>query len=244
MQESSVAMGRFVPITLAMATAVALQSGSALAFTDEALIDGFVRTVFGSEYRTLGWQSSLVKKFTGPVRFHIDDRTSSGRAEVMKAFVLSLPGLIEGLEVSLADDPAAANFRIFIVNRRDYQRVVSEAIYDRPSASFAPGKCLVRVVSTVNGIERSDAVLVGDEGDFLFRRCMVEEVLQGLGPVNDDPGLSESVFNDGSKHSTVTDFDRYLLNALYHPTIKPGMTELQVRRILPDIVSDLRRRLD
>ena len=63
---------------------------------------------------------------------------------------------------------------------------MAREVYRRPTSSFAPGKCLVRVVSTSAGIIRSDAVIVADEGDFLFRRCTVEEVLQGLGPVNDD----------------------------------------------------------
>ena len=65
-------------------------------------------------------------------------------------------------------------------------------------------------------------MIVADEGDFLFRRCMVEEVLQGLGPVNDDRTLSQSVFNDRSPHSTFTSFDRHLVNMLYDPRVAPG----------------------
>ena len=118
-------------------------------------------------------------------------------------------------------------------DRADYSAVVAKEIYNRPSSSFTPGKCLVRVVSTGAGISRSDAVIVADEGDFLFHRCMVEEILQGLGPINDDRSLSESVFNDTSRHSTFTDFDRRILTMLYHPLVEPGMTKLEVARILP-----------
>jgi hypothetical protein len=162
----------------------------------------------------------------------------------VRSFVRSLPRLIRGLDASIVSDPEAANFRIFIVDRAAYRSVVTAEIYDRPSSTFAPGRCLVRVVSGRNGIERSDAVIVADEGDFLFRRCMAEEILQGLGPVNDDPTLDESVFNDSSPHATFTRFDRHILNMLYDPRIRPGMTKIEVKRLLPEVLADVRARLD
>jgi hypothetical protein len=99
------------------------------------------------------------------------------------------------------------------------------------------------VISNRNGIERSDAAIVADEGEFLFQRCMVEEILQGLGPVNDDPALAESVFNDESAASSFTSFDRHILNMLYHPLIEPGMTKAEVRRVLPQVAAEVRARL-
>lgn len=98
----------------------------------------------------------------------------------------------------------------------------------------------MRVVSDSSGISQSAAVIVSDEGDFLFRRCMVEEILQGLGPMNDDSSLSHSVFNDKSRHSRFTSFDRMLLNMLYDPRIKPGMRPDEVRPMLPSIVRTVR----
>ena len=106
-----------------------------------------------------------------------------------------------------------------------------------------PGRCLVRVVSGASGIMRSDAVIVADDGDFLFKRCLVEEVLQGLGPVNDNSGLSQSVFNDTSRHVSFTKHDRYILNMLYNPKIKPGMSEKDVRTVLPAVIRDARRQV-
>ena len=219
-----------------------LQTTPGRAFSDAELINGFNRTVFGSEYGSWNWQSRMVKKFNGPVRFYIDDRSSAGRADEVAAFVRSLPGAIGGLRGSLTASPGQANFRIFVLDRADYQRVVAREIYGRVTSSFAPGKCLVRVISGPGGITRSDAVIVADEGDFLFRRCMVEEILQGLGPVNDDRSLKNSVFNDNSKHSTLTPFDRSLLNMLYHPAVRAGMTKVEAGRILPGVLADIRAR--
>ena len=106
----------------------------------------------------------------------------------------------------------------------------------------AQGK-LVRVVSGRKGIKRSAAVIVSDEGEFLFKRCLVEELLQGLGPMNDDEQLTHSVFNDSSRHSRFTVFDQIILNMLYDPRIKPGMSMQQTRPILPLVARDARRRV-
>jgi len=213
------------------------------AFTDAELIDGFNRTVFGSEYQTLGWQSHLVKKFTGPVRVLVDDRSSKRRGGEVADFVRSLPGLIENLDISLVAAPEDANYRIFVVDRAAYRDVVAREVYGRASTNFAPGKCLVRVVSAGWGIARSDAVIVADEGEFLFHRCMVEETLQGLGPVNDDRSLMLSVFNDISLQSVFTSFDRQILNMLYHPLIEAGMTKAEAQRVLPTVARDVNSRL-
>jgi hypothetical protein len=215
----------------------------ARAYSDAELIDGFTRTVFGSEYSTFGWQSWLVKKFTVPVFLYVDDRSGSRRGGEVRRFVRSLPQLIDGLEVHLVDRPQDANYRVFVLDRASYRDVVTAEIYGRPSSNFAPGKCLVRVISNRNGIERSDAAIVADEGEFLFQRCMVEEILQGLGPVNDDAALAESVFNDESAASTFTGFDRHILNMLYHPLIEPGMTKAEVGRVLPEVAAEVRERL-
>jgi hypothetical protein len=234
---------RLAPLSLLVALLLLLPATPGHAFTDAELIDGFNRTVFGSEYPSFGWQGSIVKKYTGPVSLYVDDRSAERRGGDVVAFVRTLPSLIRGLKINIVSNPDEANYRVIVLDRRDYRRVVTRDVYGRPSSHFAPGKCLVRVVSNNSGILRSDAVIVADNGEFLFQRCKVEEVLQGLGPVNDDRTLSHSVFNDSSRHSTFTSFDRHILNMLYHPLIRPGMTRSEVRRFLPAVAADVQARL-
>ncbi len=231
------------PLRVAIALLLCLASTPGLAFTDAELVDGFRRTVFGSEYPSWGWQSNIVKKFVKPVSVYVDDRSRERRGDEVAGFVRSLPTLVGGLKIHVVARPAEANFRVFVVDRKDYRSVVAREVYNRPTSSFAPGRCLVRVLSTSNGIIRSDAVIVADEGDFLFRRCTVEEVLQGLGPVNDDRTLSQSVFNDSSRHATFTSFDRHLVNMLYDPRVHPGMSVTEVERVLPTVAEEVRARL-
>ncbi|MDJ0930173.1 DUF2927 domain-containing protein [Breoghania sp.] len=70
---------------------------------------------------------------------------------------------------------------------------------------------------------------------------MVEETLQGLGPMNDNDRLVHSVFNDTSEHDTFTRFDRMIMNMLYDPRIKPGMTARKMKPLLPSVIRETRR---
>lgn len=207
--------------------------------TDDVLETGFLSTVFGAEFSSAAWQTKIVKKFTEPVRFYVDNRASRDRRTDVLAFIASLPDLIHGLEVSIVNDPQDANFRIFVVDRGQYRDIARREVYRNPVA-HVPGRCLARVVSGRRGIKRSDAIIVSDEGEFLFNRCLVEETLQGLGPVNDSRHLPLSVFNDTSKHSKFTRHDRYIMNLLYDARIRPGMDEVEVKNLLPAVIQDAR----
>ncbi|MHC5654655.1 DUF2927 domain-containing protein [Stappia sp.] len=208
-------------------------------FSTEELIDGFMKTVFGLEYRSWSWQPYLVKKYPGPVRFYVHNLARKNRKPMVYRFIENMGKSIKGLSAQVVPTPDDANFHVYVVDRDQYAGVVRKTIYKDPRAN-APGRCLVRVVSDRSGISQSAAVIVSDEGDFLFRRCMVEELLQGLGPMNDDASLSHSVFNDRSRHSRFTSFDRLILNMLYHPRIKPGMRPEEVKPMLPSIVREVR----
>jgi hypothetical protein len=214
----------------------------AAGYSDEDLIRGFNATVFGAEYSSWGWHTRIVKKFVKPVRIYIDNRATRDRRRAVAKFVRTLPRIIKGIDIAIVNDPAKANYIVYVVDRAAYKNVVRNEIYKRRSMSV-PGRCLVRVVSAPSGIRRSDAVIVSDEGEFLFKRCLVEEILQGLGPVNDNPSLKHSVFNDTSQHIRFTRHDRYILNMLYDKRVRSGMNQREVSEVLPAVLRDARKRV-
>ncbi|MCT4656829.1 MAG: DUF2927 domain-containing protein [Cohaesibacter sp.] len=220
-----------------------LQAGARKkSYPDSIVAEGFFRTVFGSEIKALSWgsQTNRVKKYVTPVRVWIDNRASLNRVKMVRKFVRSLPNYIPALKVSLTKHRNKANFRIFIVDSRDYASTVQNEIF-RDTSIQVPGQCLVRVLSRRSGILGSDAVLVSDQGLSLFRRCMVEEILQGLGPLNDDDSLKYSVFNDRTNYDYFTHYDRLILNMLYNRRVKPGMTLRQVEPMTMDLLKDAKR---
>jgi hypothetical protein len=48
------------------------------------------------------------------------------------------------------------------------------------------------------------------------------------------------MFNDNVSMGYFDVYDQYLLNLLYDPRIKAGMTVQEVREILPDVLADVR----
>ena len=219
---------------------VAMPAGTRAA-TDSELIRGFNLTVFGAEFTPFGIQSRYIRKFANPVRIKVHSLSARDRSGSVRNFVQQLNGAVAGLKISTTNNTASANFNLYIVDQADYVRIARERVYKRPGAPI-PGKCLVRSVFSRAGIIRSDAVVVSDGGESLFRRCMIEEILQGLGPLNEHPSLRDSMFNDRSRHTSFTRFDRTILNMLYDSRIKNGATINTVQKLLPAVLADAKRR--
>lgn len=214
----------------------------AKAASDAEIIRGFNLTVFGAEYAPFGIQSTYIRKFPGPVRVHVHDLATRKRAAEVTSFVRNLNAGVRGLSISVTNQPANANFLVYVVDRADYVATVRDKVFRRSNAAV-PGKCLVRSWFTRVGISRSVAVVVSDGGEALFRRCMIEEILQGLGPLNEHSSLRESMFNDRSRHTSFTRFDRIILNMLYDPRIRNGADIETVQSLLPVVLQDVKRRL-
>ncbi len=207
-------------------------------FNDAELLNGFYRTVFGLEYAS-GGGAGVVKKFVQPVRLYIDHRARLDRRQSVRRLVRSVDQSVRGLDLQVVGSPQQANFTLYVVDRAQYASVIQDDIYSSSLAAVR-GRCMVRVLTYHEGIHQSQAVIVSDEGDFLFERCLLEEVLQGLGPLNDDHTLTNSVFNDMSRHTNFTLHDRYILNMLYHPAVQPGMRREDVDQVIGRVLADVR----
>ncbi|MCC6983419.1 MAG: DUF2927 domain-containing protein [Bauldia sp.] len=225
---------------LALLAAGPGRAATADPYSDSSVTAGFMATVFGVEYPSAPSAGDYVKKFTGNVRVYVDNHAAIDRRADVQAFVSALPQAIGGLSLQLTPRAESANFIVHVVDRSQYATVARHLLPSLPPGE-APGRCFVSVTYGASGIARSEAVIVSDEGEYLFRRCMVEEILQGLGPVNDSPDLSGSVFSEISRESDFVLFDRLILSALYHPAVRPGMSEAEVARVLPGVLWDIRR---
>jgi hypothetical protein len=87
-------------------------------------------------------------------------------------------------------------------------------------------------------IANAEVILVADAGDFVFYDCAYEELLQALGPINDDSSVRWSMFNDKVHLGFFGVYDQYILNVLYHPRIRPGMTRADVEALYEKIKRD------
>jgi hypothetical protein len=83
-------------------------------------------------------------------------------------------------------------------------------------------------------------ILTVDSGDFVFLDCAYEELLQSLGPINDTSSVPWTMFNDQVSMGFFDVYDQYILNLLYDPRIKAGMTVGEVNAVLPEVLPDVR----
>ena len=213
------------------------------AFTDAEIIDGFFKVTFGAEFDLAG-RTDRIRKYDGPVRVYVDNRARPDRRTEITKVVADIRSRIRNLDIAMVDKRERANVVVRLVRDRDLLRAIriafGRAQARRIQSSLEP-QCLSGFRKDDNyRILNSNVILVADAGDFIFYDCAYEELLQSLGPINDDETVPWTMFNDDVQMGFFDLYDQYLLNILYHPRIRPGMTREEVQALLPEILPAVR----
>jgi len=216
-------------------------------FTDAEIIDGFFKVTFGAEFHIAGGVDRI-RKYDGPVRVYVDNRATPNRTSQVASVISDLRARIRGLNIAKTDRREEAQIIVSLVHDRDLARMI-RTLYGidrarRIQRSLEP-QCLSGFRKDENSrILHSDVLIVADAGEFVFYDCIYEEMLQALGPINDDTTVPWTMFNDDVRMGFFDLYDQYLLNILYDPRIKPGMTHSEVNALLPQILPQVRAWVD
>src|SRR5260221_12286736 len=211
-------------------------------FTDTEIIDGFLKTPVGAEYHRAG-RVDRIRKYDAPVRVFADGNRPDRKLQLAKV-VADIAQRVQHLDIAMAETSGGANVLVKLVRDRDLFRTIS-TFYgsDRAReirASLDP-QCLSGFRKNDKyEIEHSDVILTVDNGDFIFLDCAYEELLQSLGPINDTSSVPWTMFNDNVSMGYFDVYDQYIMNVLYDPRIKAGMTVDEVKAVLPDVLADVR----
>jgi Protein of unknown function (DUF2927) len=211
-------------------------------FTDSEIIDGFLKTAFGAEYHLAG-RVDRIRKYQTPVRVFADGNRSDRKAQLSKV-VADIGKRVQHLDIAMADSSDDANVLVKLVRDRDLNRTIS-TFYGSERARAIRGSLDPQCLSGFRKnekfeIEHSDVILTVDNGDFIFLDCAYEELLQSLGPINDTSSVPWTMFNDNVSMGFFDVYDQYILNVLYDPRIKAGMTVAEVKEVLPEVLVDVR----
>jgi hypothetical protein len=212
-------------------------------FTDAEIIDGFFRIVFGAEFHVSG-RVDRIRKYEEPVRVIVESRARPDRRKQVAAVVDDIRSKVRHLDIMMAGSRKDANVTVTLVRDRDIEKTIRQ-FYGREQAarivkSLEP-QCLSGFrKDELFRIQHSDVIIVVDAGAFIFLDCVYEELLQALGPINDDDKLPWTMFNDEVQMGYFDIYDQYLLNILYDPRIRAGMTKEQVKELLPQVLPDVR----
>src|SRR5438046_2945115 len=212
------------------------------AFTDSEIVEGFFKTAFGAEYHLAG-RVDRIRKYDVPVRVFADGNRADRKAQLAK-IVADIAAKVQHLDIAVTENNESANVQVKLVRDRDLYRTI---------ATFYGGERAKEIKSSLDPqclsgsrknekyeIERSDVILTVDNGNFTFFDCAYEELLQSLGPINDTSSVPWTMFNDNVSMGYFDVYDQYLLNLLYDPRVKAGMTVAEVKTVLPDVLADVR----
>jgi Protein of unknown function (DUF2927) len=212
-------------------------------FTDGEIIDGFLKTAFGAEYHLAG-RVDRIRKYDMPVRVFAAGGARPDRKVLLARVVADIGARVQHLDIAMTDSRDTANVIVNLVRDRDLSRTIA-TFYGNERAreirSSLDPQCLSGFRKNDRfEIEHSDVLLTFDSSDFTFLDCAYEELLQSLGPINDTSSVPWTMFNDNVSMGFFDVYDQYIMNVLYDPRIKAGMTVEQVKAVLPEVLADVR----
>jgi hypothetical protein len=212
-------------------------------FTDAEIIDGFFKLALGAEFHIEG-RVDRIRKYVAPVRIYIDNRAAPRRSAHARTVIADIRARIRNLDIDATGRRRDANVVATLVGSRALTRTI-RSIYGADRARRIERSLKPQCLSGFRKDEsyrilHSDVIVVADAGDFVFYDCLYGELLQALGPVNDDDTVPWTMFNDSVRLGFFGLYDQYILNILYDPRIRPGMTGAEVEVLLPEILPSVR----
>ncbi len=243
---TAIAFDQIVALSAASAEIPAIasrQRAEKKTFTDGEIMEGFFKTAFGAEYHLAG-RVDRIRKYDVPVRVFAEGTNRPDRKAQLANVVADIAQRVQHLDIAMAETSEAANVLVTLVRDRDLFRTIQGSYGNERAREIRQSldpQCLSGFRKNEQfEIEHSDVILTVDKGDFIFLDCAYEELLQSLGPINDTASVPWTMFNDNVSMGFFDVYDQYILNVLYDPRIKAGMTVAEVKSVLPEVLVDVR----
>ena len=192
-----------------------------------------------------------ISKWEGPIRYRLDGATPRDRLQI-SALANHLTSLT-GLPIVEASAGQRHNMDIRFVPRQ-YRALAVDELGKRGLLGRSVGALAVSwrdyerdrcfTLTTRNartGVTGTAHIFIKDELSPIWREtCIVEEMAQSLGLLNDDRYANPSIFNDDGVYLALTSHDELLLRTLYDPRIRSGMDAPSVNGLSRRIIDELR----
>lgn len=222
------------------------------AYTNDQLLRNFIRIALRAEASDVQGRGNSVgvTKWVSPVRYSVIGAEPGDMVRIQQLFARLQR--LTGADIAEAEvEPP--NFRISFVPFRLRDEAIHRLTRETrlgPSVSRMVQnwwggeneKCLGLVSFHPNSSALAKAdILIKDELPTQTRNaCIVEEIVQSFGLMNDDPDVMPSIFNDDQKYHELTSHDEYLLRILYDPRVRPGMRAGDMLPLANRIIYQLR----
>jgi hypothetical protein len=238
-------------LALLIAVAGCKTTATSTDLADEDYVQNFRTVAFFREFDP-DRREQVLTRWEGPLRVALVGDVNDRYIEYVRLHLADLT-LLSGLEVSLAEradanvvvilspapferalDTYRADYRSFFKSDRAMEAVTAQM---RTEAT-----CYARIVTNKAGdvITGAMALIPTDQGRFVVRACIIEELTQAMGLFNDSDDIRPSIFNDSSPNMVLSEHDRILLRTLYDARLQPGMTWSQAEPVVRIVIGELR----
>ena len=236
--------------------------GADTPFTSDQLARDFIRIALFDEYSDDGdfsrpqARETQLRRWTRPIRMRVVHDPLTPTAEQQRDFTsvstyAARLSRLTGVPITMVAEAAPANYHVLFLGedtRKTYGDELRRLIPNIPDSTVRafenlPQEQLCLVIGTFQpGSSRyqTAVALIRAEHPTLMRiACIHEELAQGMGLANDSPAARPSIFNDDEEFARLTRHDEFLLQMLYDPRLRPGMTAIEAAPIARTIALEL-----
>lgn len=191
----------------------------------EDVITWFNEVVLNSEYVNTG-DPSVVQKWESPIFYMICGDATAEDVAVLESFAQSLNDMEGFPGMYPAEDVNTSNLRIYFTDQQGF--------VDLMGAQFTGLDGAVTFwYDGMNSIYDGVICIRKDLDQYLRNSVILEEIYNGLGPVQDTDLRQDSIiYQQYSEVQDLTLVDWLLLRLLYHPHMRCGMDAAQSEAVI------------
>lgn len=205
------------------------------ASSESVRVEQFIEIALGQEYRA---GRTALRRWERPIRVKLHQKVD------VSPYIIQLVDehlllLQQATHHSITRVDKDANVDLYLVPQRQLN-----AVWSRVAKGQVPADalCAAQIRTSQQGEIIKGVILIpvdraSQQGRLLS--CLVEELTQVTGLVNDSVEVYPSIFNDRSTDQMITSLDWLFLSALYDDELRIGMNETEVRSILGAIFKRL-----
>lgn len=207
--------------------------------TDKQLTVDFLKIAYGDEYsQTKG----VLRKWMHDIQYFVEGTAPFEAQQLFKGHLTTLKTLT-GRRFIPTNTQSSAQMVVIWSPKSDYHKVADKWFPNQENTKkrLRRVNCFVSI-STQNGkIIRSIVVMPPNFPRPRLKHCIVEELTQAMGLINDNNTVMPSMFNDRYKRNDLTWKDEVFLKVLYDSALTPGLDYREAQLIIPGLISKHRQ---
>lgn len=214
-------------------------------FRESDLRQGFFRLAFGSDMQTFNESTPRLHKFDRPVAvFVTSDPPGSPADKIYRWAIDDFIRQMPELKARVVDESSPPDVLVRIIPPEKFKEVLVTSLGEalaRPFIRLTNPRCTTRLRIRDDGvIMRADIFIPASRDLGAIIDCAYHESLHAFGLMNHANDLRWTSLNQTKRSSALSNYDKALLQLLYDPLLRAGMTTDDVERLWPRIAQPSR----